>query len=252
MKLKHILFSALLSLLLFSCKQEQFLYNSANKIHFGPEPDQIYFNYYELSDTVKSYNFYYSNVTQKQDTLFFNIYAVGGTADVDRAFKLEQVAVPGANNAVAGKHYEPFNSPSLASKYVIKKGTVHTRVPIVVLRDTSLKSGDVTLKFEVVANENFEPGIPSKLWRKVYLTDRLGKPQGWNDVTWGPYSLVKHAFFIEKSGQKWDNAFIASIITNSDLVQDWKTILKAALIDYNQQNPTTPLTDENGNLVKIP
>lgn len=252
MKFKNIIIASLLLLSLAACKQEYIVYNDVSRIHFGPEPEQIYYNYYELADTTKSYTFFYEAAEVTQDTVFFNLYATGGVEETDRTFKLKQVSAEGVANAQAGVHYQPFDSPSLADKYVVKAGTVHTRVPIVLLRDPSLKEGSVTLKLEVEANENFELGIATNLWRKVHITDKLSKPARWSDVTWGPYSIAKHTFFMEVTGRKWDNQFFDEILSNSDIVQDWKTILKAALIDYNQKNPENPLKDEDDNLIHIP
>jgi hypothetical protein len=242
-------------LLLYSCNGEYYLYNDIKRIQFGPDISRIYTPSYNLADTLKSYSFFYENNAKQQDTLFFDIYAIGGISNVDRAFKLEQVAVPGADNAVAGKHYKAFSDASVVSKYVIKSGTVHTKVPVVMLRDASLKTTTVTLKFQIVQNENFSAGEPSNVWRKAVFTDRLSQPASWNstiNALFGKYSVVKHNFMIEKTGQKWDNDFILSIMPDYALLTYWKGAVKVALIDYNANNPGNPLTDENGELVVIP
>ena len=253
--LKYI-FIATVLLLLYSCKEEYYLYNDIKRIQFGPDITRIYTPSYNLADTTKSYTFFYENTAKQQDTLFFDIYAIGGVSNTDRAFKLEQVAVPGAENAVSGKHFKAFNDASLVSKYVIKAGAVHAKVPVVMLRDASLKTTTVTLKFQIAENENFSTGEPTNLWRKAIFTDRLSQPSKWDD--WltryylGKYSVVKHSFFIEKSGQKWDNDFITLIMGNMAELNYWKGLVKSALITYNAQNPGNPLTDENGEIVVMP
>lgn len=253
--LKYILMATVL-LLLYSCKEEYYLYNDIKRIQFGPDITRIYTPSYNLADTSKSYTFFYDNAAKQQDTIFFDIYAIGGVSNTDRAFKLEQVAVPGADNAVAGKHYKAFNDASVASKYVIKAGAVHAKVPIVMLRDATLKTTTVTLKFQIAQNENFSAGEPSNLWRKAVFTDRLSAPNSWD--AWmtqyylGKYSVVKHSFFIEQTGQKWDNDFILGIRTDMALLNYWKGTLKVALLNYNLKNPGKPLTDEFGELVVIP
>jgi hypothetical protein len=252
--LKYI-FIATVLLLLYSCKEEYYLFNDIKRLQFGPDITRIYTPSYNLADTTKSYTFFYESAVKQQDTLFFDIYAIGGVSDKDRSFKLEQVAVPGAENAVAGKHYKAFNDASLASKYLIKAGTVNAKVPVVMLRDASLKTTTVTLKFQIVENENFSTGEPSNIWRKAIFTDRLSQPASWNSTInslFGKYSVVKHNFMIEKTGQKWDNDFISAILTDYALVTYWKGVVKVALIDYNANNPGKPLTDENGELVIIP
>ncbi|HBZ26067.1 MAG TPA: hypothetical protein DEO54_07490 [Rikenellaceae bacterium] len=253
--LKYILMATVL-LLLYSCKEEYYLYNDIKRIQFGPDITRIYTPSYNLADTLKSYIFFYESAAKQQDTLFFDIYAIGGVSNTDRSFKLEQVAVPGAENAVAGKHYKAFNDASLTSKYVIKSGAVHAKVPVVMLRDATLKTTTVTLKFQIAQNENFSTGEPANVWRKAIFTDRLSQPPAWdNSATlyyFGKYSVVKHNFFIEKTGQKWDNDFILAIRPDYALLTYWRGMVKVALVNYNLQNPGNPLTDEFGEIVVIP
>ncbi len=256
MKNIKYIFIATVLLLLYSCKEEYYLYNDVKRIQFGPDIARIYTPSYNLADTTKSYTFFYESTAKQQDTLFFDIYAIGGVTNTDRPFKLEQVAVPDADNAVAGKHYKAFNDAAIASKYVIKAGAVHAKVPVVMLRDASLKTTTVTLKFQIVENENFSTGEPANIWRKAIFTDRLSQPPAWDasatQYYFGKYSVVKHNFFIEQTGQKWDNDFILAIRPDYALLTYWRGVVKVALVNYNAQHPGNPLTDEFGELVVIP
>lgn len=251
--LKYI-FIATVLLLLYSCEEKYSLYNDVKRIQFGPEISRIYTPSFNLADTTKLYTFFYESTAKQQDTLFFDIYAIGGFSDKDRSFKLEQVAVPGADNALSGKHFKAFNDASLASGYMIKAGAVHARVPVVMLRDESLKTTTVTLKLQIVENENFSLGEPSNLWRKAVFTDRLSQPSKWlgGSSFFGNYSFVKHNFFIESTGKKWDDDFFLPLWSNYALMTYWKAKVKGALVDYNVQHPGNPLTDEFGELVVIP
>lgn len=244
-------------LLLNACKQDQYyLYNDVGRLQFGPEPSRIYTASYNLADTLKRYTFYYENASVVQDTIYFDLYAVGGTSDVDRAFGLEQELVEGVENPVAGVHYKAFDHVELAAHYVIKAGTVHTRVPIVLLRDASLKSNTYTLKLRVLPNEHFLEGEPTNLWRKVEFTDRLSRPAAWDDSMsqyyLGKYSRVKHEFMIEATGQFWDEEFIQTIRPDFALLGYWTAVVKVALMTYNNQNPTNLLMDEDDELVIFP
>lgn len=254
-KIKYILMAVVL-LSLYSCKEEYYLFNDVKRIQFGPESSYIYNPSFNLADTTKNFTFYYEEPSKAQDTVFFDIYAIGGTSKTDRAFKLEQVAVAGVDNAVAGVHYKAFTDPSVVDKYVIKGGSVHTRVPVVLLRDGSLKSTTVTLKLQVADNENFELGEKNNIWRKIVFTDRLSQPTSWDatfsNYYFGKYSVVKHAFFIEHTGQKWDEAFFVYLKANMGEIAYWKAELKMALISYNNDHPDSPLKDENGDLVTLP
>lgn len=253
-KIKYIVF-VLMLIILASCEQDDYyLFNDVARIQFGPDSTKIYDEAYNLIDTTKNYSFSYGPDDITQDTVFFDIYAIGGTAETDRAFTLQQVMVsPDSINAVAETHYKAFTNPTVNNTYIIKAGQVHTKVPIVLLRAPSLKEKTYTLKFEVVANDNFEVGENFALWRKVIFTDRLSKPNAWNayiDYRFGTYSITKHAFMIQVSGKRWDDSFITSI--DATLMGYWASEFKKALIDYNNLHPDDPLKDENGVLIIFP
>jgi hypothetical protein len=191
-----------------------------------------------------------------QDTVFFDIYAIGGVSKEDRSFTLEQILLPNVTNAQAGKHYVAFNDAKATKNFVIKAGTVHTKVPIILLRNVDLKSNTYILKFKVVADKSFKTGEINNLWRKIAFTDRLSQPAAWNasavQYYYGKYSVVKHQFMIQSTGEKWDQDFMASLPSEYALLQYWIGVLKINLIDYNSKNPGNPLKDENGQLVIFP
>lgn len=255
--LKYLFFAVAFSTLLGACKQDQYyLYNDVGRLQFGPDPSRIYTASFNLADTLKRYTFYYEEEQITEDTVFFDLYAVGGVSDMDRPFQLVQETVAGADNAVAGVHYKAFDHQDLANHYVIKAGFVHTRVPIVLLRDASLKQMVYTLKLRVAPNEHFLEGEPTNLWRKVEFSDRLSQPTLWDasitQYRLGKYSAVKHEFMINVTGQDWDDDFMESIATNLAVMGYWQGVLKIALIDYNNQNPDNLLMDEEGELVVFP
>lgn len=252
--LKYIMI-AVAVLTMASCKKDQYyLYNDIARIQFGPDVSLIYNANSVLADTLKPYTFYYSAPSVTQDTVFFDIYAVGGVSKTDRAFTLEQEQLPNTNNAVPGKHYIAFNDPGVSKLYVIKAGTVHTRVPVVLLRDISLKTTTPVLKLNVVANDIFQLGEVKNLWRKIEMTDRLSRPAAWTDsyatYYYGAYSVVKHAFMIEVTGKKWDQTFISTLAIDEQAY--YVSVIKTALINYNNAHPGNPLKDDNGQLVIFP
>jgi len=240
-----------------ACKQDQYyLYNDISRVQFGPEPNRIYTTSYDLADTLKPYTFYYEDAAVKEDTIFFDIYAIGGTVNNDRTFTLEQEQIPNAVNAVAGTHYVAFNDPKVSKFYVIKAGLVHTRVPVIVLRDASLKTSTPKLKFKLAANADFQLGEQNKIWRKIEITDRLSQPAQWNasftQYYFGKYSVVKHSFLINSSGEKWDNDFINNLYAVGGLLSYYQLTMKTALINYNNAHPGAPLVDEFGEVVVFP
>jgi hypothetical protein len=245
-----------LVLLTASCEREYFTYSDASRIQFGPELSRIYQTTFNLADTLKPYTFFYEPSGVTQDTVWFDIYAIGGISGSDRPFKLVQEIVPDTINAVAGTHYKAFTDPSIAGEYVIKAGTVHKRVPIVMFRDISLKEKPYLLKFMVEENQHFRVGNSALIWRKLIFSDRLSQPARWDasgtQYYWGKYSFVKHAFMIEQTGERWDQDFLEGIMTDFSLLTYWRAKLKSLLIDYNIANPGNPLTDEAGDLVVFP
>ncbi|SMO74654.1 DUF4843 domain-containing protein [Solitalea koreensis] len=255
-KLKYFVV-ALALISLASCKEDDYyLFNDTARLQFGPDISRIYQTSFNLADTLKPFTFYYENPDVKQDTVFFDIYAIGGVSSKDRSFTLEQVQVQGVNNAVAGTHYVAFNDPLVSKNYVIKAGQVHSFVPVVVLRDASLKNSNVVLKFNVVADKNFQLGEANNLWRKIDLTDRLSQPAAWNasasQYYFGKYSIVKHRFMIESTSQKWDQEFISFVMADYALLQYYTGTLKTALVNYNNAHPGNMLKDEVGDLVVFP
>jgi hypothetical protein len=241
--------SAIVLLIIASCGPKDYmLYNDSAKLQFGPRESGIYKPKVQLHDTVKSYTFYYEPASVTQDTLFFDIYVVGGPTNEDRAFKLQQVEVPNETNAIAGTHYKSFTDPTVSSAYVIKAGDVHAFVPIVMLRDATLKTlAKVVLEFKIVKNSNFEEGEVDKLWRRAEFTDMLSKPNAWRSYYFEKYSNVKHKFMIEQTGEKWDDNFLRNI--DYAKFSFWKIKFKTLLINYNKVHPNDPLTDEDGEVV---
>ncbi|TKC07437.1 DUF4843 domain-containing protein [Pedobacter frigoris] len=254
--LKYVIV-AMVVLAFASCKKDQYyLYDDVARIQFGPENSRIYITSYNLADTLKPYTFFYEDASVTQDTVFFDIYAIGGVSKTDRTFTLEQEQVAGATNAISGTQYVAFNDPKATKNFVIKGGTVHTRVPIVLLRDASLKTSTPVLKFKAVADGNFQLGEINNLWRKIVFTDRLSQPAAWNasatQYYFGAYSVAKHQFMIDSTGEKWDQDFITSIMADYALLQYWTGTLKISLIDYNNSHPGNPLKAENGEMVVFP
>lgn len=255
--MKQILTVAMLIAFLAACKKDQYyLYNDTARLQFGPAPDWIYNTSFEMADTMKPYTFYYEPASTVQDTVFFDIYAVGGVSGKDRPFAIEQVMLEGEENAEAGVHYKAFDDPSLKDVYVMKAGQVHDSVPIILFRDASLKNKSVKLQIQVKANDQFQPGEISKLWRRVEFTDMLSQPAAWDNsgerYYWGKYSQVKHAFMIEGTGKKWDQEFMAEVRVDYSLITFWRLKLKTLLTDYNNAHPGEPLTDETGETVIFP
>lgn len=251
---------ALLSLVtligLSACEREYNLYDGGEYLQFGPEESRIYSSNYVLADTTKSFSFVYEVSELTQDTVYFDLYVVGGPKDYDRSFVLTQETVPGEMNAEAGVHYIGFDDPSVAGLYTVKAGVSHYLVPVVLLRDASLQEVTYVLKFKLESNENFQTGDTRLLWRKGYCSDQLIQPNKWtasmSKYYFGKYSKVKHRFMIDSTGQRWDDDFITALSKDYGLIKYWTAKLKLELLAYNTEHPDAPMVDEDGELIVFP
>ena len=257
MKQTNYFIAAFAFLAMASCKKSgDKLYSDITRVQFGPDITRMYQTSFNLADTTKSFTFVYNPPTSTQDTIWFDVYTIGGSSTKDRAFKLLQVPdTTGATNATPAVDYKAFTDPTVSGKYVIKAGDMHTLAPIVLLRSANLKTATVTLLFKVVANDEFQPGETTNLWRKVIFTDRLSKPTAWTSTItgfFGVYSVVKHQFMIDATGQRWDQVFLSGVLNDYTSLLYYTNVCKTALINYNNAHPGSPLRDESGALVVFP
>lgn len=247
---KIVFLSSILVLLsvLCSCEEDLPLYDS--------QQARLNFKYnYSHSDSLISYSFvYYGDI--KQDTVWVTLNTMGFPADHDRQFELRQVPSPNGENAVPGKHYVSFDDPGYKSRYlVVPAHAVTIDVPIIMLRDASLKSTMVALRVMVKDNENFISGYANELFKEITFTDMLTKPDAWGAaMNWyfGEYGKVKHQFMIDVTGEKWDDDYIKSFINDYGYVTYLKSKLRTALDEENARRRAAGLGDlceENGMLI---
>ena len=136
--MKQFSFIILIFAALTGCEKNKYqLYSGKDYVQFGALLGRNNATAYELADTLKSFTFLYGPTDRQVDTVFFDLYAIGGLSPVDRIYKLKQIMVPGANNAMPGKHYRAFDDPTLSSLYQVKADSVHAFVPIVISFYTS-------------------------------------------------------------------------------------------------------------------
>lgn len=182
------------------------------------------------------YSFVYSGSSVTQDTVWVSVSTLGFVKDVDRPLALKQVET-GENDAVAGTHYVSFDDESLKKYYYMPAGATVTKVPVVVLRDASLKTTAVNLQIGIKENENFKPGYEDNQSHLVTISDKLTKPSSWDDNYFDYYvSLYTkgvHQFMIDVTGEKWDDEYINKISTDSGYIQYLNTFFKKKLEEVN-------------------
>lgn len=224
---KTIMIAAATLLALASCEKDLEVFSDPTcRLNF-------YFPNAETTDEMRasyaeaSYSFVYGGDDVTRDTVWYQVETMGMLSDQDRPISLEQVDTA-ANMAVAGRHYVAFDDPSLASLYVIPAGKARASIPVVMLRDASLKDTSVVLKFRIKPNEYFQSGYPVWQTRVLTFTDRMSEPANWTKqypypgysgyyVTlatyFGAYGQQKHLFLIEHTGKAWDDDYIEQLMT---------------------------------------
>lgn len=157
------------------------------------------------------YNFKTHGSVQS-DTVWIEAKTAGFVKDYDRSFDLEQIQVEGVQNAVPGVDYVAFDAPEAKRAQIVKAGEASFRVPVIVLRSTTLLTQDVVLKVRFKENENFKNGFTQMQERIISFTDRVSKPTVWDqcglDDIFGEYGDVKYQLMIDWSGKPWSDEFI--------------------------------------------
>lgn len=264
---KLIMGAAALLPVLASCEQDLPVYSDeTNRLNF-----YYSINSYEtfkpaLSES--SYSFVYGADTRTRDTLWFDIETMGKLRNFDRPVRITQVDTTGVM-AIPGTHYVPFDSPELAPYYVVKANQARARIPIIILRDPSLKNEVVTLKFRITPNDYFQNGYAQYQTRLLTFSDMLSKPSKWDYGfpgpygTWtisvtdyfGVYGQVKHKFLIEHTGEAWDDTFIERLMTgDSNYLYYLSAKMKEELNTENEQREEQgldPLAEADGTPVSF-
>ncbi len=216
-------------LILTSCEKDLEVYNTETcRLNF-------YYSLNSRSDFNESlartaYSFIYGDADRQRDTLWFDVQTMGFTSTSERPVTLQQLPSEGVQ-AVPGKHYVAFDDPAVSHLYVIPAGKATTKLPVIILRDPSLKNESVTLKFGFKENDFFKLGFEEFSTRLIEMTDMLSEPSKWNEAYpipgleryfpryanhlsdfFGAYGVVKHQFLIEQTGKKWDDEYIESLI----------------------------------------
>lgn len=167
----------------------------------------------ELRQT--TYSFVTASVAAGEEltagTVEFEVSTVGFLSDKDRPVKLKQIQT-GQNDAVPGVHYVAFDDPQFTTGCYVPANQNKAVIRLTLLRDVSLKEGDVTLKFAIDENEYFKPGYEGMSERTLHISDLLNQPSNWPTDYVGNYGPLKHQLLMEWTGNAWDEAYIDSLL----------------------------------------
>lgn len=231
---KFIFLLALVPLVAGSCKNTLDTYNGQDRLSFVPrdEPDEVI-----------SFTFLFSDDDVTQDTIWLEVATMGFLTGQDRPVTLRQVDSE-EPMAKPGVHFVPFDNADLQKHYVVKGGQNGALIPIVALRDPSMKDQTFTLDVELVANDAFLLGYDDRLVSHLTVSDMVAQPAEWDLNAamnlLGDYGPVKYRLMIDavkKNGYEFvpDGPWIASIMNAGDsALQDfWQAFFQA---EVNAQN----------------
>lgn len=216
------------------------------------------FEYEYTRDSIINYSFAYGHSSVQIDTVELELQLMGEVKDYDRPFTLKQVP-SGGLDAVAGKHYVPFDDKELMTDYVLPAHATKVTVPVVLKRDPSLKEDNYTLRLTIGETGEFTCGSKERAYRTIAIADELIKPNGWDrlDHFFGTWGKVKHQFMIDMSGNKWDEEYVQGLVdimyTEQGYLFYWADFFGQALAAYNA-NPDNdpPLREAGGEPVTFP
>ena len=223
-----------------------------------------------------TYSFVFKPANVLKDTLWVDVALTGYLSDVDRYYSPVQVLPNSSSDnststdkqvshAVAGKHYVSFDDPDLKPFYKIAAGERSGRMPIVLLRDPSLKTeNNVLLHVTFKENEDFTLGPTSNRDRLFIISDKLVRPNLWESdgllyYYLGSYGPVKHQFMIDVTGKLWDDDYIFKTTgieigkwdVDQEQLRSFQLMFARKLKEYNDAHPDNILKEENGNPVSF-
>lgn len=242
----------------------------------------------QLKDTLAlSYTFIYEDATVTRDTFLVDLKTIGGIVDHNRTYTVEQVPeydktykydpntnkvidstlTPKPYTAVAGKHYVPFTDKGAQAIMFIATDSATGKLPIILLRDTSLKTNSYRLRIRLTANDEFAIGEKYAIEKTIIFSDKLERFDSWkvdNGTapaynTFGKYSTGKHQFMIDVLKTRIDEAWFQAISV-IQAQQHYKNLLRDALTAFNTdpanlasgKAPVRETSDPNSLVISFP
>lgn len=220
----YFVVTASVLLLHTSCREsEQLIFNSASRIHW--------------KDTATVHQTFInkkSNVTR--DTVWIPLQVIGEISTEPRQINIKQIKgyfysytydkkgnitdtilTEAPSQAIPNVHYVAFDSEEMKKNLLLKsfitsnKSGVEINLPLILLRDKSLKEKDYLLFLQLEPSSDFLLGDKQNMVKIISISDRLAKPSGWGvfeDAYLGKYSYARHKFMNEALGTVIDNAWL--------------------------------------------
>lgn len=202
------------------------------------------------------YNFVYKDrESVHRDTVYLTVQTMGNLSEAERKIALEQIPeyditykydnkgnlqdstmTEKPNKAIPGIHYVAMDAEEMQPLLVVKSRAVYVKIPVILLRDTSLRQEEKRLCLKLVETDDFKLGESSQLSRVVVLGDKLLRPQEWDswyERQFGKYSERKHEFMIEVTQEKVDDDWFKLLRKDAAKISYVRNKLKAELLKYN-------------------
>ena len=247
--------------LLVACEQEQIKVDKTTPYVSFYAPKGYYMKLVQEYD----YNFIYADDKVKEDTIWVKIISRAALPSKDmkvslRAFNDTTDNLLSFLNADSGVHYKSFQD--MADKMILHKGQMLDSIPVVLLRDKSLKENGRRLTLRMADSEDRKAADQkadnddSKMFVVIYISDGYSEPSNWRwyMTQFGRYGKVKHEFMIKDSGQRWDAAFIEEIRQDPYDQIYYLYKFRNDLKDLNQRRAAEgkgPLAEADGSLVEF-
>lgn len=243
-----IYFIAVLLITASGCTKSEFLlYNDVARV--------------QLSDTTAmSATFIYDPATVTKDTVYIQVSTIGGITNYDRPVSFRQIPEydytyvrdPITNQitdtivterpfkAVPGVHFIGLEDKSMAPLMVIKADAVSAMIPIVLLRDVSMKTNTYRLRLQLAANKDFRLGEKNAIEKTIVFSDRLERFFSWRIdgtaapafITFGKYSTGKHQFMTDVIKENIDEVWYLAMLA-AQATTNYQNLLRSALVTFN-------------------
>ena len=232
MKRLHTLLAGVVILMATACTQEQ-------PGIFSMPDNRLNFQFYDgngdlvddaelVTDAMRfySFSFVFSGMEAVRDTVWFTATTMGPLSKEARPYALRQIQREGVLNAEPGVHYVAFDDPEMQALCQVAPDSCTVQVPVILLRDASLKDTTAVLEFGFAENAYFKPGYDGFTTRYIEFADRLTKPSYWDMYGlgiyyFGDYGEVKHQLLIEWTGHPWDDAYIEEFMYSDYAYQNY-------------------------------
>lgn len=169
--------------------------------------------------------------TQERDTVWVEVALMGFPMNAIRPVEIVQTNQDAADAAIAGVHYIAFDDAEVKDLMVMGANQVIARIPVIFLRDVSLKTEKRRLEMTIVENDYFKRGIDADCDFMIQTTELAEEPTNWAS-TWKSY-------FGEWSSQKmW---FIVTYLG----LDDFEAEYDAGYKKYLKQKAHSKLNEYN-------